>query len=746
MSDIKTVDLEIIPCYKSKNCTKNFQCGTTECGPSQDSQKTCTESTECNNTDNITIECKDGSCNYENTCSTNNDCVTSLGYQCNTSTNTCDLSLQCSVSYKGKIINQGYSGICWGYDTNNCDGVLSCCDPNAFSNKNINNLGLPYDDYDAQFYCDNNDNGYGHNNGYMGCKINDSKTTEYTPNTEACPLGDLSRCMEFSRSDDVIVNECQELCWDNGGRNIIDQKCSNFFKSKEKCNSLPYFCEWDTDLLDEWGKNGLCTAVETDPLDKFINDTGIYPPKKSVVNYKKDCTGTDNCVEKEDIPNGETYKVTCSQSAWDSLQQTSYDPRTRICCLTIKNSQNIQTDKKCITTPRCQFVEESCDCGSRDDSWMCTHITKSEQITDDATTNTDYILKNGYCTWCQGQSQTPQELKPEFEPQSQNTIESGTILQRQGGEWLENDECVNRCEKYNTCEVRNIDIDINGYTLRGDSEDLWNNCIWEESGNKLGVNPDELYKIEEGTNKLIFKNNKQETRNILQSYVPCSNTLDTENCEMMELEVRKTCDIKLQNYGSITGATTTDPSGRTSPPCTWDYTWYHSYTDSLRDTNVPFSQNYLCTWCPSLQCKKGRRLDICSNQDDDSDIYITQPCTDNDYRFGMCKEGDTEKQIFISPTCTTNECYGDVLERPYGLQWNNTLNEDEDNDGQCGCYETPKGPCPNKTDSNTSEASITPVVIGIASGISVLVVVGVVVGFVVIPYVKKKGSNPTPTQ
>ena len=151
-------------------------------------------------------------------------------------------------------------------------------------------------------------------------------------------------------SSDLVFTGCEDICWELGGNDEINNKCSQMFSDKQSCNAMRYFCEWDDD-------NDVCGAVNMDlsPRDNYINTIGSIPPKNPVVLSVKDtCFGDErdpDCVQiPEGIPEGEDWKLKCSQSSWSSTVRTSYAKNAYTCCLEKCNTETGECSKDCLTT------------------------------------------------------------------------------------------------------------------------------------------------------------------------------------------------------------------------------------------------------------------------------------------------------------------------------------------------------------------------------------------------------------
>lgn len=530
-------DLPIIPCYNSGTCGDYYNCGNTNC-PQTEIQKPC----------------------YQNI---NNETV--------------DTGL--------------VQGICFGNDSDYCNGVMSCCDGEYSCRDGSRNPAL---------------NTF---NSPMGCDI------ETHVNPSSCPIdSDRSDCLEFVRTIDAEAN-CVESCWVSGGNDIVDMECRDKFKTETDCNAMRYFCKWSSDTQS-------CGVIsdDTTPREIYENNTQENPPRESkTFIVKQDCgeLNYNTCVEVPTIPTNENWTLTCSRSAWDSTKQTSLDLDTQICCL----QKCPDCAKQCITTPRCRYVENACDCCSRDTAqggqqFMCAkNLFRNVYLE-----GQDAVIYqgSGYCTWCDGNCsdktwEVPQVEKDIFEEDARS---------RDPAAWSEVDGvCNNRCTNYNNCEAP-----------RG--EELWNQCIWDESGNTLGVDPQQLVGLPDAEKRKLLS---QQGFCLTQSDPPTSQ-------EIKNNALRDICTEKLSYLGSFNGGRVFSPNEEVVA-CQYRYNWNHNCLPESGNGEPQIAENYLCTWCEDLQCKQGSRDEICSE-------VIISPFDNQEY-------------------CTTNSDWG------------------EQKDGwprNCGCY------------------------------------------------------------
>jgi len=213
--------------------------------------------------------------------------------------------------------------------------------------------------------CDSNDIGEG-----INCQpgVTPAKTL-YGQNL-GCDLKNDINCFEFEKS-----SPCQSTCWTNGGNIEVQNVCKTITEPID-CKGIN-FCKW----------NGYsCNSVLNDPSSSI--NTGI-----------------------KILSNGN--KVYCANSSYSSVDTTTQDDNFNIktCCI----------GNKCITTPRCEFVEHTCDCVFKDISYennpvynvnsdknnidnsffMCYDIINNHTSLD-SNGNSVTRTKNGYCSWCSG--------------------------------------------------------------------------------------------------------------------------------------------------------------------------------------------------------------------------------------------------------------------------------------------------------------------------------------------------------
>ncbi len=393
------------------------------------------------------------------------------------------------------------------------------------------------------------------NSGYY-CQPNISNpAVNYFSENLGCDVTKDASCMEFEK-----YIQCQDDCWDLGGSKEVENACGALFKDASSCNAMKYFCKWDS-------RDRVCTASNQDPWQNFLQ----MAPQND---------GTPRSIFSENV-NGQT--LNCAQSSWSSTQVTSYADTIRTCCI------GSGADKKCITTPRCQFVESTCDCGFKDldfsknpsytqlssisdpnsvkDPWFICEDTQQSLIVGNNT-----FLKKGYCTWCKG-SQLHNFDYRNWRINNHSLTQGHNV--RTSDAWGTSDSCNNRCSTYNKCE-------------NDKSEILWNECIWRHSNGTVGVDPT--------SPNLDLAKGFCYSDDCLQN---ATTPIQINKCNILsnlknvcENELAKEVSTKNQLYPVTVN--TDIPSER----CTEGTLWNHSCTQS---NNTTHAENYACGWCPNLQ-------------------------------------------------------------------------------------------------------------------------------------------------
>ena len=448
------------------------------------------------------------------------------------------------------------------YDSTNCKNIYNCAPtissyscPKPNPSNSINNPACPSGE--ASLYCYGSDQSYCSGiyqqcdpNLGLYCQTNVINPAQnYFSEHLGCNVITDSGCLEFENSA-----YCQNNCWEMGGSDEINELCSNLFKDANSCNAMQYFCSWDSD-------NNVCNAVTNDPWELFLNGPSDQSgPKTSFT----------------ETVNG--YTLNCAQSSWSSTQVDSYANTIRTCC--ISNGST----KTCLTTPRCQFVNTSCECGFKDidpgqnpsynanpssnpvNPWfMCADAEQNVII------GSNSYQQIGYCTWCKGT-----QLK-NFDYRnwliSNNKLVAGEDI-RDSIAWGTPNNCTNRCSNYNTCELNN-------------SETQWNECIWRQSNGTVGVNP----------------TNPDLTKGFCYSEVCLDNAktqTDIDYCNKM-ISLKNICEQELQS--SISTKNQLYPVIPNSDVpiadrCTEGSQWTHVCNIS---NGTSYAENYVCGWCPNLQ-------------------------------------------------------------------------------------------------------------------------------------------------
>ena len=522
--------------------------------------------------------------------------------------------------------NQGeVMGSCYGNNPNYCNGIQSCCDNNIPPDQltcNVLDINKPVI-------------GTGLNK-HLGCTINNDGTS----NVDCVNQGKAS-CMEYVRDQDKVelnsnnfTNICSEPCWMFGGYEYMKNQCEIKIGFDENmCKAMEYYCDWDN-------KKNICTLNRQSdklPWEQFPHYQGTV-----AFAVNNNCS-INECIE---IPNlkdedNNRYSVHSAQSAWDSKKQTTYDPTTRIVCVT----DSKKNKKVCLSAPRCQTVESTKDCGllelestnkcnnyfensldppcsnetnsTSNVLFMCSKFITSN-IKGELANNTTFNKNGfGYCTWCKNT-----QYKGNFEPNQDRVnslinLNKGIIpVTRDPIDWDTNPP--NRCENYNECEVP-------------DSEEKWNKCIFDISEGEFGYNYNDL------KNKT-----PEEIRNILTSQGFCANLdclikndcnkEDTEKAQKQNKYIEH-CKNELSYMGSINWGRVMSPDNKETAACQYSYTWYN-----LCNLNTNQSENYLCTWCPSNQCKVGSKDQICSEVSEGRNSWNNLPYCDTNKNYGQMTE------------------------------------------------------------------------------------------------------------
>lgn len=357
------------------------------------------------------------------------------------------------------------------------------------------------------------------------------------------------RCLEFEN-----FPQCQTDCWGLGGNKEVDEVCKSQFTTQSSCDSMKYFCKWN---------GATCRAVSEDPI-KLFQAKGTQP------------------VFSENVGD---YNLKCAQSSWSSDSVTTYADGVKTCCVTGPDI----TGKKCVTTPRCQFVTNTCDCGFKDIKYernpsynekvggvggggggakkplfMCSDIQQMTNI------NGFTSVQNGYCTWCKGSQLT--NYDPKKWATDNLVFPKGGVI-RENIEWGTRTDCTNRCSNYNKCEIK-------------DSEKLWNSCMWKHSSGTIGVNPNggDLSKGSCISSTCTQDAVNQEDINKCNEIKRISRICETELAAV----------VSTKNSGSAVDPNTFVPYQNS---CTEGTIWNHSCSVGNNGSVV---QNYACGWCPSM--------------------------------------------------------------------------------------------------------------------------------------------------
>ena len=424
-------------------------------------------------------------------------------------------------------------GYCFGSDPYYCSGIYQTCDPKLGikCQIGINNPAVNY---------------YGE---HIGCNVETD-----------------SPCLEFES-----YQPCQDTCWNLGGSNEVENVCASLFTDQLSCNSMKYFCKWNSSTH----KCG--TLINTDPWTIF---------KK---NGPKDPTGNPSALSTETV-NGK-WTLNCAQSSWSSTDIDSYAESVRTCCL----DKNDGSNKVCVTTPRCQFVKSTCECGFKDISFYGNPNYQSsptspkhplficDETQTTVTTSSGTKVEKGYCTWCKG------SMLKDFDYRMW-LINNGRIAPgmdiRDSIAWGTEASCNNRCTDYNFCE-------------KTDSESLWNKCIWDKSSGVYGIDPTTATDFSKG---FCYAWN-----NVNDCITAASGNMYKINlCNDME-KYKNLCETELQTTISTKNelaAIKVNTNGGTAEAlaCSEGSTWKHTCSKSLNNSGGgSYAENYVCGWCPNLQ-------------------------------------------------------------------------------------------------------------------------------------------------
>lgn len=451
------------------------------------------------------------------------------------------------------------------YDSTNCKNIYNCAPtissyscPTTNPPNAINNPTCPSGE--ASLYCYGSDQNYCSGiyqqcNPNLGlyCKTNITNPAQnYFSEHLGCNVKTDAGCFEFENSE-----HCQNNCWEMGGSDEMNEICSNFFKDANSCNAMKYFCSWDIG-------NNVCNAVTDDPWNLFKNG----PRDQS--GPKTSFTETVN-----------GYTLNCAQSSWSSTQVNSYADTIRTCCISKPGSS-----KTCVTTPRCQFVNTTCECGFKDidprqnpsyntniasnpvKPWfMCADVEQNVIIGGNS------YQQKGYCTWCKGT-----QLK-NFDYRNwlinNKKLVAGEDI-RDSIAWGTPDNCTNRCSNYNSCELNS-------------SEKQWNECIWRHSNGTVGVDP--------------TSSNLDLTKGFCYSEVCLNNAktqTDIDHCNTM-ISLKNVCEQELQsNISTKNQLYPIIPNSNVpiAKRCTEGSQWTHVCNIT---NGTSYAENYACGWCPNLQ-------------------------------------------------------------------------------------------------------------------------------------------------
>jgi hypothetical protein len=451
------------------------------------------------------------------------------------------------------------------YDSTNCKEISNCAPTSSPFTCNVSTnqsdlISCPTGQ--TQSYCYGNNSNFcsgiyqecDPNKGYFCQPQVSNPASNYFGDKLGCNIKTDPGCLEFES-----FSPCQDSCWDLGGSSEVHEMCKAQFKDSDSCNEMKYFCKWND-------SNNSCDAIKRDPWLEF-SEKG---PQTA---------GNPSSVFTENLNSGHT--LNCAQSSWSSTQMTSYADQIRTCCI------NAPGSKKCITTPRCQFVENTCECGFKDISssgnpsytspnspnptnkqkpwFMCSDTTQALAV------NSNSYVKSGYCTWCKGSQLKDFDYKEWLIKLGK--LPGGTNI-RTNISWGTPDMCNNRCSEYNKCEIDK-------------SESAFNQCIWEKSNHALGVDPNNP---ESDLSKGFCYSNDCIKNAKTQQEIDMCNTYET-----LKNECETQLNLSTKNRLTILGI---NDNGPQSAPCTEGSTWQHS---CVKNNNFTKASNFVCGWCENLQ-------------------------------------------------------------------------------------------------------------------------------------------------
>lgn len=450
------------------------------------------------------------------------------------------------------------------YDSTNCGQIYNCGPATSSYKCNIPNPSgtnpNPNCPENQSQYCYGPDPNYcsgilqvcNSSQGYYCNPQVSNPAVNYFSENIGCNVETDGTCLEFERYE-----QCQNDCWGLGGSAEVNEVCNKQFTDEASCNAMKYFCKWN---------GGSCGSVGVNPSTLFNTSS----------------------LTSETVGG---YTLNCAQSSWSSTTVNSYVPNVRTCCL----SGGSLEGKKCVTTPRCQFVNSSCDCGFKDISFENnpsyggnSNPTNSnpinpvficEDTSQSITTGNGSYITKGYCTWCKG-TQIPDFDYREWLIDN-DLLSLGSDI-RDSIAWGTSTDCSNRCSNYNSCEI-------------ADSESAWNECIWRNSNGGYGVDPSKLAGL---SNDQISTELSQGFCLVENCVANANNQAEINECNNMAT-LQTVCENELADqYSTKNQMNVVGVNGNITPRCTEGTNWTHS---CIQSGNVEKAQNFACGWCPNLQ-------------------------------------------------------------------------------------------------------------------------------------------------
>lgn len=456
------------------------------------------------------------------------------------------------------------------YDSTNCKEIYNCAPTTSiYTCSNPNPISTPNEpkcpNEQTHLNCFGSDSNYC-SGIFQQCNPSDNynclpnvsnPALNYFSEYLGCDVKNDPGCLEFENDQ-----TCQNDCWKLGGSKEIGEICNSQFKDVNSCNAMKYFCKWNS-------VDNVCKEVKEDPWTLFTKNA----PQSA---------GVPKAIFSENV---DGYTLDCARSSWSSTDITSYADTVRTCCI---NKPGFA--KKCITTPRCQFVETTCECGFKDlDSSKNPSYNSINSINSESVKKPWFICediqqsvivgekihsKKGYCTWCKGTQIQDFDYREWMINNHLLTQGENVRFSDAWGSSKTTDSCSNRCSNYNKCE-------------NNESEILWNECIWRRSGGTVGLDPTSNGDLSKG---FCYSDNCLESATTQSQRDKCNLLSDLKN--VCENELANTISTKNQLYPINPN------TGILATRCTEGTNWIHS---CIQANNTLTAENYACGWCPNLQ-------------------------------------------------------------------------------------------------------------------------------------------------